>query len=295
MSYVGNSPNYQNFAIDTFNGGSASYTLTYTPGSAAAVLIHVDGVFQVPTTDYTVSATTLTPTTVWPTGTSNVVVTYLGRMADVGTPSDGTISAAKLATTAITGQTEDTAPDVAADYVLTYDASASALKKVLAARFQPVSATKQVSTSGTSIDFTSIPSWVKRIVVQFVGVSTNGISNVMIQIGDSGGIETSGYLGAVAYASNGSAIIANNFTTGFGVTGSVAAASVLHGQVVLTLQDATSQNWVSSVSLGYSNSADIAVGGGSKSLSPGPLDRLRITMVNGTDVFDAGSINIMYE
>ena len=102
MSYIGNSPNYQNFARDKFNGGAASYTLTYTPGSQDALLVVVNGVVQDPTTDYTVSGTTLTPVTAWPAGTSNVVVLYLGRAADVGTPADTTVSTAKIVDNAVT-------------------------------------------------------------------------------------------------------------------------------------------------------------------------------------------------
>jgi hypothetical protein len=98
--YLGNSPNFQNFAVDRFNGGGATHTLTYAPGSAAALAVFVDGVYQVPTTDYTVSGLTLTPTTAFPSGTLNVVVLYLGREANIGTPSDGTVTTAKLDSTA---------------------------------------------------------------------------------------------------------------------------------------------------------------------------------------------------
>jgi hypothetical protein len=59
--------------------------------------------------------------------------------------------------------------------------------------------TAVASTSGTSIDFTSIPSWVKRITVMIAGVSTNGSSIIQIQLGDSGGVETSGYTGTTGY------------------------------------------------------------------------------------------------
>jgi len=52
------------------------------------------------------------------------------------------------------------------------------------------SGTAVASTSGTSIDFTGIPSWVKRITVMFDVVSTNGSAIILIQLGDSGGIET---------------------------------------------------------------------------------------------------------
>ena len=55
--------------------------------------------------------------------------------------------------------------------------------------------TAQASTSGASIDFTSIPSWVKRITVMFSGVSTNGSSNWLVQLGTASGVENTGYLG----------------------------------------------------------------------------------------------------
>lgn len=294
MSYVGNQPNFQQFAVDTFNGGGASHTLTYTPGSATAILVFVDGVHQKPTTDYTVSGTTLTPVTAWPSGTNNVVVLYLGRSADVPTPADNSVTSAKLATTAITGQTEDTAPNLAADYSLVWDASAAALKKVLLGRSAgPVSSTVQASTSGTSIDFTGIPSWVKRITIQFVGVSSNGTSNKLIQIGDSGGIEVTGYLGGGVSAIFGAATAGNNYTAGFGIP-SGSATNIMHGNIVLTLQDASTFTWTAAGVICLSDAAVAFMVAGSKSLSA-TLDRVRITTVNGTDAFSAGSINILYE
>ena len=150
-----------------------------------------------------------------------------------------------------------------------------------------VSGTSQASTSGTNIDFTGIPSWVRRITVMFDGVSTNGTSNPLIQLGDSGGFETSGYLGSAQTIST-----TVNFTTGFGIGASTAAASVFHGSVTIT--KLTGNTWVESGVVGYSNAPGSAMSGGSKTLSD-TLDRVRITTVNGTDTFDAGSINILYE
>jgi hypothetical protein len=147
-----------------------------------------------------------------------------------------------------------------------------------------VNATVQASTSGTSIDFSSIPSWVKRITITLVGVSKSGTSRVMVQIGDSGGIEATGYLGTAD---------STNFTTGFGV-GANSAAAILHGMVFLTLHEASSNTWVSGCLVGGSDSAFALFGGGSKALSA-TLDRVRITTLNGTDTFDAGSINVLYE
>jgi len=157
------------------------------------------------------------------------------------------------------------------------------------------SGTAVASTSGTSIDFTSIPSWVKRITVMLSGVSTNGATSVLLRLGDSGGIENTGYLGSSSYIAAGS-ISTVSYTTGFGLTtGLVAgAADVAHGVLVLVLLDPSTNLWAYSWVGGLSNAAYTLTGGGSKSLSA-TLDRVRITTVNGTDTFDAGSINILFE
>jgi hypothetical protein len=149
------------------------------------------------------------------------------------------------------------------------------------------SGTAIASTSGTALDFTDIPSWVKRVTVSFSGVSTNGSSNPLIQIG-SGSVTTSGYSAYGAYVGSSSA--ATSYSTGFGLYAG-AASNVLHGHAVLTL--VTGNTWVCSINIGYTSSF-LAIGSGNIALS-GTLDRLRITTVNGTDTFDAGSINILYE
>jgi len=155
-----------------------------------------------------------------------------------------------------------------------------------------VSGTSQASTSGTSIDFTGIPSWVKRITVMFSGVSTSGTSPPQIQIG-SGSFSTSGYLGSnsIVNASPGSVL----FTSGFGIgvnTSNWAATVLVYGGVVLT--NITSNTWVAAGSVGRSDTASTYLTNGAIALG-GTLDRVRITTSNGTDTFDAGSINILYE
>ena len=156
-----------------------------------------------------------------------------------------------------------------------------------------VSDTAKASTSGTSVDFTGIPSWVKRITVMLVGVSTNGASVPIVQLGDSGGIETSGYLARGGFTQEGGVSGVTAFTTGFGITAANSAASIYHGHVFIT-SFGSGNTWVVSGVLGRSDAAVLLSLGGSKSLSD-VLDRIRITTVNGTDTFDAGSINIMYE
>jgi hypothetical protein len=162
-----------------------------------------------------------------------------------------------------------------------------------AERFNITSGTAVASTSGTSIDFTGIPSWVKRITVMLSAVSTNaaGSSVYMVQLGDSGGIENTGYNGAASTLS--SAVVSSNFTTGFWLlaTGPLNATSI-NGMLVLAKIDGNT--WVASGTFGVDNAAATLIVGGRKTLSD-TLDRVRITTVNGTDTFDAGSINILYE
>lgn len=142
----------------------------------------------------------------------------------------------------------------------------------------------------TAVDFTSIPSWVKRITVMFNAVSTSGTSNYIAQIGSaSGGIETSGYLATVSSVGASTATY-SSFTAGFGVMENItAAANVYYGTLTICLQG--SNLWVAGLSMGGNRSA---TGGGTKTLSS-TLDRIRITTVGGTDTFDAGTINILYE
>jgi hypothetical protein len=151
------------------------------------------------------------------------------------------------------------------------------------------SGTAVASTSGTAIDFTSIPSWVKRVAVMFNGVSTNGTSNFQVQLG-AGSVVTTGYLGN---CSNQSGAVTSAFSTGFVVSLSNGIASTLSGQCVIALL--SSNVYVeTSVLADYSAAGAVRTGSGSVTLS-GTLDRVRITTVNGTDTFDAGSINILYE
>jgi hypothetical protein len=152
-----------------------------------------------------------------------------------------------------------------------------------------ISGTAVASTSGTSIDFTDIPSWVKRITVMWNGVSTNGSSSPLVQLGDSGGIETTGYGGSGSLIA--STVTTQNFTAGFGER-SQDAAAVRTGSWTIT--NVSGNIWVCAGVLGRSDAAITSVTGGTKTLSD-TLTQIRITTVNGTDTFDAGSINILYE
>lgn len=154
-------------------------------------------------------------------------------------------------------------------------------------------AAAQASTSGTSIDFTGVPVWVKRITIMFNGVSTNGSNNYLVQIG-SGTVTTSGYASSASRFGGGTLSSASS-TSGFLING-VAATTLLSGTV--SLVNITGNTWVASVTVADTNGGSsglyTVLGGGNLLLS-GTLDRVRITTVGGTDTFDAGSINIMYE
>lgn len=143
-----------------------------------------------------------------------------------------------------------------------------------------------VSASGTSVNFTSIPSGVKRITVMFSGVSTNGSSPIQIQIGN-GSVVTSGYVSQMWTQNTNS----GSATAGMPISATNAAASVWYGQFILT--NVSSNIWAGNGCVGGSGTYMGLASGGITLGST--LDRIRITTVNGTDTFDAGSINILFE
>ena len=151
-----------------------------------------------------------------------------------------------------------------------------------------VSGTAVATTSGTAINFTDIPSWVKRITVMFAGISTNGASKYQVQLG-AGSVTTSGY--SCSYAQTGVATANGTLTSGIGGAGG-GATDVFTGNTVFTL--ISGNTWVATGNIGYVGAAYMYAITGSITLS-GTLDRVRITTVNGTDTFDAGTINILYE
>lgn len=151
--------------------------------------------------------------------------------------------------------------------------------------------TAQASTSGTSIDFTSIPSWVKRITIIFNGTSGNGTSPFLVQIG-AGSVTTTGYTGTGGFFGFGNNTGGTTATNGFLTANTSQNGSTKYGNAYLV--NITGNTWVFSSNLLDHNGQGFIFGGGGITLG-GTLDRVRITTSNGTDTFDAGSINIMYE
>jgi hypothetical protein len=181
-------------------------------------------------------------------------------------------------------------PNTNSDFTISLPAATGNMV-VAGANSAIVSGTAVASTSGTSIDFTSIPSWVKRITVMFNGVSTSGTSNLLIQLGDAGGVENTGYTGTSALTGNTVAGTATNYSVGFLFNYSSAAAV---SQGLFTLATLGGNVWAGQGIFGRSDTTNLCQSAGRKTLSD-VLDRIRITTVNGTDTFDAGTINILYE
>jgi hypothetical protein len=191
--------------------------------------------------------------------------------------------------------TGDTSGSVTLDVPLVAGSNTATIAAATGTHFPFTAGTLVNSTSGTSIDFTSIPSWVKRITVMFNGVSTSGTSGWLIQIGGAS-FETSGYVSAVTYTGTGSG--GSSSTAGFIIVPASAgtASNICTGIVTLGLLDSSTNAWVHQTVAGLTQSGTVysVQGGGSKAIT-GSLARVRITTINGTDTFDAGSVNILFE
>lgn len=202
-----------------------------------------------------------------------------------------------MANTKISALSALVGSDVAqlSDVLPIVDTSATTTKKILISELSQamlVLGTEQASTSGTSIDFTGIPAWAKRITIMFANVSMAGISSLLVQLGDAGGIETTGYKSGVADSTPNS----TDSTAGMIITVSYAAAGEYSGKVVLELEDSANFTWSSTGIIVRTDTSNVRshVSAGTKSTSAA-LTQVRITTSGGTDTFDAGAINILYE
>ena len=237
--------------------------------------------------------------------------------AKIGT---GAVSAAKIASGAFTDSVSSTSTTTIAtpnsvktsyDLATTANTTANAaLPKaggtmtgvITYAAAQPrlVIGTAVAPTSVTSVDFLSIPGWVKRITVKLVGISTNGTSAEIIRIGDSSGFSASAYVGVTSFLGTSPTLGANQLSDGFNLMGQSASTATnnLTGQVTLELVGASGgfNFWVASgviarIDLGTVFQKFVA---GYKGLT-GTLDRVQLTTITGTALFDAGLVNIIYE
>ena len=183
-----------------------------------------------------------------------------------------------------------------ADVLPIVDNSASVTKKILVSELAQallVLGTEQATTSGTEKDFT-IPAWAKRATLTLAGVSTSGTSPLIVQLGDGGGIENTGYSNSAISANTSDSTSVAGSTAGQIIANPGAASSTQTGHVVLTLENASAFTWVITSSIGDANQTRFYTSAGSKATSAAATT-IRLTTVNGSDTFDAGAVNMLFE
>jgi hypothetical protein len=149
--------------------------------------------------------------------------------------------------------------------------------------------TAVTTTSGTAIDFTALPSWIKRVTVQFQNVSLSLNESYLVQLGTgSTTYTTSGYTATSTLGTSGGNSIGTS-TAGF-VMGTALAAGFASGHMVIT--NITGNSWVSSATLKRGTDG-VLMSSGDVSLGA-VLTAVRITS-NGTSTFDSGTINLLLE
>ena len=190
------------------------------------------------------------------------------------------------------GSVQLTVPAVAGSSVITVPAGTGTVA-VQGVSTNIVTGTSQATTSGTTITITGIPAWAKRVTLMLQGVGTNGTSSLSAKIG-SGSLASSGYISQYGYVAANASANGNNATSGFILNLQQSANSLTSGIVTFCLFG--SNTWVQGGTVANTSATvnSSSVSGGYITLS-GTLDRVAITTVNGTDAFNAGSINILYE
>lgn len=155
-----------------------------------------------------------------------------------------------------------------------------------------VSGTAVTTTSGTSADFTGIPSTAKRITVMLAGVSlTTTASDLLIRIG-SGSFEATGYVGGIGITNSASTANAAANTTGIYIVGFSNAADTANGAITIT--NVSGNLWVASGAIFRDGTTDAQYTTGCAKTTSGVLDRVQVVL-SSTGAFDAGTINIMWE
>lgn len=303
--------------VQTDSGDASTTVFTLTVASTTnAVATYISGVRQLAGTDYSVSGTTITFTTAPPTGTNNIMYVYT-KAAIINTPADNSVTSAKIVDgTIVAADLADNAITLAKmahgtdGNLITYDAAGAPAAVAtgdsgqlltsggvgVAPTFATAAAggftlgTEVATTSGTSVTIGSIPAGVTMINIMLDGVSCGDTWRFYVQIGDSGGLETSGYL-ATSLNWKSTTPGAGDSTLGF-IMENTEAADAVSGTMVLTLEDSTNFTWTST-HLMYHATNDGGAGGGRKSLSS-ELTQIALVKVGGI-AFDAGAMNISYQ
>jgi hypothetical protein len=312
MAYIGTKPTAGNFqicdAISVVNG-QAAYTMqvgsvNVIPQSANHMIVSLNGVIQKPGSSFTVSGSTITFASNLSFWDAIDFIQILGDVLDLGTPSDATVSTAKLADDAVTLAKMASGTD---GNIISYDASGNPVAIATGNDGQVLTSTGAGSppafetlvsgftlgtpvatTSGSFIDFTGIPSTAKMIILNMQNVSLSGSDHIRIQIGDSGGVETSGYDCGLGEIGSGSS---QDITNGLPMYVAQSGRSVI-STVFITLSNSSTNLYNLSCNTCRKDSSQMQIAVGKKALS-GVLDRVRIE-TTGSDTFDTGTANIMY-
>jgi uncharacterized membrane protein len=145
--------------------------------------------------------------------------------------------------------------------------------------------------ASTATTLSGIPTNARMVVLNISGMSWDATAAPRIRIGPSGGVATSGYLGASGDFADSSTPVALNFTAGFDLR-SQPATAVFHGSVAFTLADASTNRWACAGTIGRTDAANVQFVAGTVPLS-GALERIAITTVAGTATADAGSVSLL--
>jgi len=315
LAYIGTKPTIGNFqicdAISVVNG-QAAYTMqvgsvNVIPQSANHMIVSLNGTIQKPNSSFTVSGSTITFASNLATGDVIDFIQILGDVLDLGVPSDATVTTAKIVDDSVTLTKMASGTD---GNIISYDASGNPVAVATGNDGQVLTSTGAGSppafetlptsgftlgtpvatTSGSFIDFTGIPSTTKMIILNMQNVSLSGSDHIRIQIGDSGGVETSGYdcgLGEIG----GGGYSSQDITNGLPMYVAQSGRSVI-STVFITLSNSSTNLYNLSCNTCRKDSSQMQIAVGKKALSA-VLDRVRIE-TTGSDTFDAGTANIMY-
>ena len=267
-----------------FGGSNTTFTLLQsavevTPGSDAACIVLLNSVLQ-STDAYTITANTIVFSSA-PASTDTCSIRIIGYQTSIGVPNDLSVSYGKIQSATLEANVAANTSSTIPTTVAVKASSDAAYTNAVADSASWTAATTQVTTSGTTIDFTGIPAGTRIIYITFNDVGLSGSDHTLVQIGDSGGFETTGY-------DSSSADYAATFTS---TTGFIIESNGASIRGIMTMIHMGSNIWVSACDV--DSGAYPTHGGGNKTLS-GELTQVRITRT-GSDTFDEGSVNIVYQ
>ena len=292
---------------------STTIALTNDPGTEDHVQISFDGIIQHHST-YTVSGTTVTFDAVIPAGVAEIEASFVVTVSSITVP-DSSVSTSKIVDANVTeAKLQDNSVSLSKmasgtdGNIISFDSSGNPVAiatgtdgQVLTsagAGAQPAFETlptagftlgSDTTASGATPTFGSIPAATKVIIINFEGVSLNGNGDVLVQIGDAAGIETSGYVAGSSRIKDAAVSGVGSSTAAFNIDGE-ATGNAFHGSMILTLKDADNFTWASTHST-FASTTRINTGGGTKSLTA-ELTQIKLSASAGA--FDAGTVNIAY-